>query len=169
MDVGFRRFLERQAEELGVAENVIFLGHRSDVARLMAAADIFTMPSLEEPFGLVFLEAMAMKLPVVALSSGGTPEVVVHGTTGLLSGPGDSVRLGEHLAALIRDPALRRRMGTAGRQRVELYFTTTRMAADSAMVYERLVSPSARASDRERSEHEDIVGGRSPGRAPQPR
>ena len=51
----------------------------------MAAADVFAMPSHEEPFGLVFVEAMAMELPVVALADGGTLEVVEHGATGLLS------------------------------------------------------------------------------------
>ena len=77
--------LQVLARELGVADRVVFTGPRSDIPRIMAACDVFTMPSFEEPFGLVFLEAMAMKRPVVSLNNGGTPEVVEHGRSGLLS------------------------------------------------------------------------------------
>ena len=65
----------------------------------MAAADVFAMPSVGEPFGLVYAEAMAMELPVVALDSGGAPEVVQHGITGLLSAPGDLDALADNLCA----------------------------------------------------------------------
>ena len=105
---------------------------------MMAAADIFAMPSLGEPFGLVFLEAMAMQLPVVALDSGGAPEVVDDGVTGLLVEPGDTDGLTRRLLALLEDPERRQQMGAAGRQRVEALFTTPRMAADTATVYRRL-------------------------------
>ena len=77
--------LREQARELGIEKNVIFTGPRSDIAELLAACDVFALPSFEEPFGLVFAEAMAMKRPVVALANGGTPEVVEHGKCGLLS------------------------------------------------------------------------------------
>ena len=124
---GYRSELMKAAHELGVAENVVFTGWRNDVPRLMAAADIFAMPSQREPFGLVYLEAMAMELPVVALDSGGAPEVVEHGITGMLSEPGDIHGLVEHLLALIRDPARRTAMGAEGRRHVEAYFTAPRM------------------------------------------
>jgi len=127
------------AAGLGVADQVLFLGRRSDVPRLMAAADVFAMPSIDEPFGLVYLEAMAMERPVVALTNGGTPEVVVNGVTGLLSEPGDMDALAGNLLRLLRDPSLRRRMGEHGRRRVEEHFTADRMAADAAQVY-RLVA-----------------------------
>jgi glycosyltransferase involved in cell wall biosynthesis len=106
----------------------------------MAAADLFAMPSLGEPFGLVYLEAMAMGLPVVALDSGGTPEVVEHGVTGLLSQPGDASQLTTNLLTLLADPERRKNMGDAGRRRVEAYFATPRMAADTSAVYQRLTS-----------------------------
>ena len=98
-----RRELAALADELGVDDSVVFTGRRSDVARLMAAADVFAMPSLEEPFGLVYLEAMAMRLPVVALDSGGTPEVVEHGRSGLLSAPGDIDALAANIVELLSD------------------------------------------------------------------
>ena len=95
-DSGTTLMLKRHASELDVGENVIFAGQRSDIAALMAACDIFSLPSFEEPFGLVFAEAMAMKRPVVALTGGGTPEVVEHGKCGLLSNPGDINALAEN-------------------------------------------------------------------------
>jgi glycosyltransferase involved in cell wall biosynthesis len=144
---GFKKHLEELAGELDVAGNLIFTGRRADVERLMAAADIYAMPSLGEPFGLVFLEAMAMKLPVVALESGGAPEVVEQNMTGLLSVPGDIGGLGEHILALIRNPGRREQLGANGRDRVEEHFTTARMASDTALVYQRLASQPAMVSN----------------------
>jgi glycosyltransferase involved in cell wall biosynthesis len=131
------------AGELGVAENVVFAGHRSDVAALLAASEVFALPSFEEPFGLVFAEAMAMKRPVVALDNGGTPEVVRHGETGLLSRPGDIEMLASNLLQLLRDPSLRARMGEAGRRDVEARFTPVRLASDVENVYASLLEPRA--------------------------
>jgi glycosyltransferase involved in cell wall biosynthesis len=93
---------------------------------------------MEEPFGLVFLEAMAMKKPVVALDTGGAPEVVTHGKTGFLSATGDIDALAENMLTLLRDPLLRKQMGELGRSDVEARFSTQRMARDMAQVYERI-------------------------------
>ncbi|HEX3854457.1 MAG TPA: glycosyltransferase family 4 protein [Polyangiaceae bacterium] len=134
--------LRALATELGVADNVIFTGLRSDVPRLMAASDILAMPSLEEPFGLVFAEAMAMKRPVVAFDSGGTPEVVEHEKSGLLSAVGDLPALAHNLRRLITDPGLRARLGEHGRKRVEAQFVPERLAQDVARVYSELVGRS---------------------------
>jgi glycosyltransferase involved in cell wall biosynthesis len=130
--------LKALAATLGVTGNVIFTGHRSDVPALFAASDVFALPSFEEPFGLVYAEAMAMKKPVLALTNGGAPEIVEHGRSGLLSAHGHHEELTAHLAALLRDPALRARMGEYGRQQVEARFTAPRMAADTARVYAAL-------------------------------
>lgn len=132
---GYVAELRALAAELGVADRVIFTGLRRDVDRMMAAADVYAMPSLGEPFGLVFAEAMAMELPVVALDSGGAPEVVEHGRTGLLSAYGDVDELARNLSALLGDPERRRTMGRLGRARVEEHFTVERMARDMAAVY----------------------------------
>jgi len=109
--------LKEHASKLGIGENVIFTGQRSDIAALMAACDVFSLPSFEEPFGLVFAEAMAMKRPVVALTNGGTPEVVEHGKCGLLSPPGDIDALAANLLRLLDNPALRTQFGEYGRSR----------------------------------------------------
>jgi glycosyltransferase involved in cell wall biosynthesis len=139
-DGSYTRELASLASALGLDRHVIFTGRRNDVARLMAAADVFAMPSLEEPFGLVYLEAMAMRLPVVALDRGGTPEVVEHARSGLLSRPGDLEALAENLLMLLRDPVRRERMGEYGRREVEQRFTTERMARDVAEVYRSVLA-----------------------------
>jgi glycosyltransferase involved in cell wall biosynthesis len=137
---GYRQHLCDVADDLGVAENVRLVGYRSDVPRLMAAADVYVMASREEPFGLVYLEAMAMRLPVVAIGAGGTPEVVVNGVTGLLSDLDDVEQLAANILSLLEHPELRHLMGDAGRRRVEASFTTPRMAADVDAVYKKLTS-----------------------------
>src|SRR5215813_12375211 len=134
-DSGTTQMLKELARELGIGENVLFTGQRSDVASLLAACDVFSLPSFEEPFGLVFAEAKAMKRPVVALTNGGTPEVVEHGKCGLLSAPGDIASLAANLLQLLNDPALRIQFGEYGRSRVEAHFTPTRMASDFAEIY----------------------------------
>ncbi len=143
MRTSFTEELKALAAQVGVADNVMFTGQRSDMPALMAASDVFALPSDEEPFGLVFLEAMAMKKPVVALDNGGTPEVVEHGRSGLLSPKGDLSALSANLLALLRDPALRSRLGEYGRRQVEARFTADRMAEDAARVYESLISEGA--------------------------
>jgi glycosyltransferase involved in cell wall biosynthesis len=132
--------LRELASQLAVDEHVIFTGERSDIPRVMAACDVFTLPSFEEPFGLVFLEAMAMAKPVVALNNGGTPEVVEHGLSGLLSPPWDVESLAANIATLVRQPELRRRLGDHGRARVVDYFNAQRMARDAARAYEAVLA-----------------------------
>jgi glycosyltransferase involved in cell wall biosynthesis len=139
MKTSFTAELRELAARLGVSGHVIFTGHRPDMPALIAASDLFALPSLEEPFGLVFAEAMAMKKPVVALDSGGAPEIVDHGKSGLLSSPGDHEMLTANLLTLLRDPALRARMGEYGRRQVERRFTADRMAADISRVYASLL------------------------------
>jgi glycosyltransferase involved in cell wall biosynthesis len=136
----FSEELKMLAHELGVADRVVFTGERSDIPRIMAACDVFTLPSLEEPFGLVFLEAMAMQRPVVALGDGGTPEVVDHGRSGLLSQAGDIDALAGNLVTLLKDPELRARFGAHGRARVVKHFTAQRMARDAGAAYEAILN-----------------------------
>lgn len=136
---GYLRELQALAAELGVSQHVVFTGGRSDIPRVMAACDVFTLPSFEEPFGLVFLEAMAMARPVVSLNNGGTPEVVEHERTGLLSPPWDVQALSVNISRLIRDPELRQRLGQQGRERVVQHFNLARMAGDGARAYEAVL------------------------------
>jgi len=116
--------LQRQAAELRLDGAVTFLGpvaRDADVRREYAHADVFCLPSLQEGFGIAFLEAMAAGLPVVAGSAGAVPEVVPDGTAGLLVDPTDPAALAEALVNLLDDRAVARRMGETGAAHVEGY------------------------------------------------
>lgn len=132
---GYLELLHRIVDELGLGDAVTFAGQRSDVVRFMGAADVFAMPSEFEPFGLVYAEAMAMAIPVVSLANGGTPEVVAHAETGLLSESGDVDGLAENLRTILTDPELQDRMGASGRARVEAAFTVPHLASAMARIY----------------------------------
>jgi glycosyltransferase involved in cell wall biosynthesis len=136
----FTAELRRRARELGIDDRVRFTGFQSNMVEVMAAADIFAMPSFEEPLGLVYLEAGAMRKPVVALRSGGVPEVVVHGETGLLSEPGDIDALTRNLCMLAEDRALRARMGRAAQEHVIRNFRPERLARDVERIYEHVLA-----------------------------
>ena len=120
-EAGYLDELRAMVRAYDLDGRVRFLGRRDDVPALMAGADVFAMPSMFEPFGLVFAEAMAMALPVVALDNGGTVEVVEQGVTGLLSAPGDRDALAANLRRLLLDPDTRAAYGKRG--------TRTRRAA----------------------------------------
>lgn len=122
--------LQALATELGVSEVVSFEGPLPEdemVRRAYFQAHLFCLPSRQEGFGIVFLEAMAAGLPVVAARAAAVPEVVRHGETGILVPPGSPDALSSAILRLLGDPELRRRMGEAGRDRVEA-FGVERMA-----------------------------------------
>jgi len=105
--------------ELGLGESVALLGDltRERLAEEYVNASAFCLPSVQEGFGIVFLEAMAAELPVVACRIAAVPEVVRDGVTGLLVPPRDPGALAETLERLVADPALARRLGLEGRRR----------------------------------------------------
>ena len=108
------------AEEVcsrGLESRIELLGTRGDVPELLASADVFVLSSRSEGFPVSILEAMAVGLPVVATDVGGVAEAVLDGETGLLVPPGDGRALSAALERLLRDDALRRRLGDAGRER----------------------------------------------------
>jgi rhamnosyl/mannosyltransferase len=136
--------LRRAAQESGVADRVRFLGFIPD-AELIAyydACDVFCMPSTEraEQFGLVQLEAMHCGKPVVATRLGtGVEYVTLDEVTGLLVKPGDEQALAQALNRLLGDPALRARLGEAGRRRVAEEFSVRQMVDRTVALYRRLV------------------------------
>ena len=117
---GERPALEARAAARGLQDGVRFAGRR-DVRPLLAAAEVFVFPSLYEAVGIALLEAMACALPVVASRTGGIPEVVEDGVSGILVAPGDADDLARALTALERDPERRRRLGVAARARAEAF------------------------------------------------
>jgi glycosyltransferase involved in cell wall biosynthesis len=106
--------LKLATARLGIAERVRFLHERSDVARLLAAADIFCQPNIApDSFGLAFIEALYARLPVVTMALGGACEIV-DDSCGVLVPPGDANALAASLRSLIQDQTLRARLGEAG-------------------------------------------------------
>ena len=129
--------LERQARALGIPDRVVFVGPVQDPRDFYRRLDLFVLPSLDEAFGLVVLEAMAMGLPVIGTRVGGVPEVLTHGVNGWLVEPGDSAVLAAGLRTLWADPVLRRQVAEEGR-RTAVRFDVTRAAAELQVEYERM-------------------------------
>lgn len=142
-----RSALETQARALGLGDAVRFAGAqpRGAMAGWYAAADVFCLPSLYEGFPLAILEAMAAGLPVVATAVAGIPEAVEDGVTGRLVPPEDAAALARALAELAADPTAARRMGAAGRRRVEEEFAIPRIAAAYLELWEN--SPERRSTE----------------------
>ncbi len=130
--------LRRLASRLGVADRVHWLGWRADAAELMAAFDVFLLPSLHEGFGLVLLEAMARRAPIVASRVGAIPEIVIDGETGILVEPRNAEALAQAMTHLLNDRALRKYMGLLGAARLEEHFSVERMVARTITVYEKV-------------------------------
>jgi len=129
-----RAALERDVAGRGLTAHVVFEGavNQDRIRSLYAAADVFALASFAEGIPVVLMEAMAMEIPCVSTFITGIPELIRPGVDGLLVPPSDDVALAEALAALMDDPALRRRLGAAGRQRVvdkyDLHRNTERLA-----------------------------------------
>jgi len=143
-DPGYETALRDKCHELRLDDHVTFMGQRADVPDILADVDALVVPSTREPFGRVALEAMALGKPVVGFRSGGLPEVVEDGVTGLLVPLGDTDALAAAMARLFRDRELARRMGEAGARRVRAQFTAKQMAAKVEAVYAELLAGRAR-------------------------
>lgn len=140
-DGPLRAELEAQARSLGIADRCRFLGQRSDVPELMAAADLFVLPSLYEGLPVSVLEAMAAARPVVATAIGGTDEAITHEATGLLVPPRDPESLAAAIRRLQADPRLAASLAVAGRERVEREFSVAATARGVTRIYEELTGP----------------------------
>jgi glycosyltransferase involved in cell wall biosynthesis len=127
--------LRQLVGELGLDGHARLLGRVRDVPALLARASLFVLPSLSEGISLTILEAMARGLPVVATRVGGNCEVVADGETGVLVPAGEPAALAEAILRVLRDPEAGRRIGRAGRQRVERYFDVRRMVAEYEALY----------------------------------
>jgi glycosyltransferase involved in cell wall biosynthesis len=136
----FTAELKAFVQEKQIAGNVTFTGFRRDIPRLMNAFDIFSMPSLKEPLGMVYLEAMSLGKPVAAYRSGGVPEIVDHGVTGTLTTPHAIGELADALRTMVLDRNLREAMGRAGRAKVARECNETTMSASMQSVYRSLAT-----------------------------
>ncbi|HWD11537.1 MAG TPA: glycosyltransferase family 4 protein [Solirubrobacteraceae bacterium] len=133
-----REEIHRLLRPLGAA--AMLTGHRDDVMSVLAATDVLVHPTLMDAFPTALLEAAAARVPVIATSVGGIPEIVKDGETGLLlPAPPDAAALSERLAALLDDEQLRRRLGDRAHARFTEQFTAARWAGRLRRIYDEVL------------------------------
>jgi len=137
---------ERKARELGVYDDIRFLGKQDPIEEILSIADIFLMPSQTETFGLAALEAMACRVPTVVSDVGGLPELVVDGETGFLCPPDDVDAFTERTRALLHDDELHEEMSEAARTRAVETFDINRVVPMYERYYEEVVGETTVAS-----------------------
>jgi glycosyltransferase involved in cell wall biosynthesis len=132
--------LERQAESLGIRNNIIFAGWRSDVIDVLDLFDILVLPSLNEGMGKVLIEGMALGKPIVASSVGGIIDLVKNGDNGILVPPRDPDGLSDAILRLIRNKNLAQRLGENGKAKVYPEYDTLVMIRQIEDLYESLLN-----------------------------
>lgn len=132
--------LEKQIKQLNLTKRVLLPGFREDVLSLMKTADLFVMSSVTEGLGSAVLDAMAMGQAVVGTRAGGIPEAVVPDETGLLVEPADPKALANAIVRLLKDDALRKQFGDAGRRLVADHFGVDALVEGTLEVYQRVAS-----------------------------
>lgn len=138
--------LRALARQQGVAERCRFLGHRSDVFDVMAAADIVAHPSYTEAQCQAIIEAMALGRPVVATSVGAAEEMIETGKTGWLVPPGDAEALSRSLKDALEDPARSSEIGRAGRVRIRALYPMERMLTGYDAIYRQRLAATGASS-----------------------
>jgi glycosyltransferase involved in cell wall biosynthesis len=135
-----RDHLEERARELGIARRTLFVGYQREIAPYLGLFDALLLPSANEGTPVVAIEALAARRPVVATRVGGVPDVVRDGVDGFLAGVGDVDALAARLDELARDPALRARLGEAGRDHVVPRYRVSRLVDDVDVLYRDLLA-----------------------------
>ncbi|GMA61177.1 glycosyltransferase family 4 protein [Alicyclobacillus fastidiosus] len=150
-NVDYETRLKKWAVELGVQESVRFLGFREDIMNIMRTIDVLLIPSENEPFGRVVIEAMLAGKPVIGTNEGGIPEIVVHGVTGFLTDVGDTDSMSKYLRQMSDDAGLRERLGAQGRRRSIEQFSIQSTAQTIQRSYAALTSELGRKARGEQA------------------
>jgi glycosyltransferase involved in cell wall biosynthesis len=138
-DKSYFDLMQRHAAEAGIGDRVVFSGYERYPAACMATMDVVVHTSTApEPFGLVVLEAMALKKPVIATDHGGPRDIVLDGQTGFLTPPADEHALARVINVLLRDGDMRRKVGAAGHARLLECFTAAKSVGALEAVIERI-------------------------------
>ena len=138
-DGPLRKKIEMEIKKKGLGENFRLLGWREDVARLLVACDVLLLTSLYEGLPRVVLQAMAGGKPVVATAVSGTPEAVKDGVTGFLQQPHDALGMAQCLERILKDRALAKKMGAAGRKGLKGSFVIIEMLRQIEALYEEVL------------------------------
>jgi glycosyltransferase involved in cell wall biosynthesis len=157
----FEESLQRLVAKLGLGDYVRFLGERHDVPEILRALDVVLVPSWEEPFGRIVIEAMAMQTPVIATNVGGPREILGSQEAGLLLPPREPALWGREAARLLRDAGRRREMGASGRVIAAERFTRHAHLADVLAGYGEVL---ARGNGRDGRAGTPLAGVRGVGR-----
>jgi glycosyltransferase involved in cell wall biosynthesis len=131
--------LERQIAALGLTQRVTLAGFREDLAALLPGLDLLVHAAHREGLGVAVLEALAARVPVVAVAAGGVPDIIEDGVTGLLVPPNDAAVLAAGIERMLGDHALRSRVIEAGTAKVEQVFSIARMARGNLGVYREVL------------------------------
>lgn len=131
---------EQLSSQLGISDDVLFLGNQDCIECILPLADVLLLPSEQESFGLVCLEAMSCAVPVVATNVGGVKEVVEHGKTGFLHNPFDIDIMAASILELLRDREMRTAMGQEGRKVALEKYDISRVVKKYVELYERAIS-----------------------------
>jgi glycosyltransferase involved in cell wall biosynthesis len=132
--------LREQAQALGMADRVHFLGFRRDVVNVVSAFDVFVLPSLKEGLSIAVMEAMALRRPVIATAIAGLPEVVRDGETGLLVPAANAEALAEALARTLCDKSLAEALARNGRTFLERHFDQRLRLREVDETFQRIVA-----------------------------
>jgi len=132
-----------RAEQLGVKDQVLFVGKQANIADYLGVADVFLLPSELESFGLAALEALACEVPVIATRIGGIPEVVSDGETGYLSDVGDTTKMAADAKRLLLDEDLRRAFGEKGREQALHRYGSDKIIPQYISFYETVLHKAA--------------------------
>lgn len=154
-ETDYERDLHQHVNDLGLTGRVELIGHLDSTAEILGACDVAVHASITpEPFGSVVVEAMAAGLAVVAANAGGPAEIITHDVNGLLFVPGSATALATALGRLQRDPALRRRLGTAARVRASDFEPQTIARRVVAVYQGALARP---LGQEHRPQHSDVA------------
>ena len=130
--------LSIRAEKLGIQKNISFMGFQDNPYAFIEQSDIIALPSLYEPFGLVYIESFALKTPVVAFDVQACNEIIVHNETGMLVKAKDSEALATSIISLLQNTGERNRLAENGYRQYVSYYNTARMIKDTADWYNQL-------------------------------
>jgi glycosyltransferase involved in cell wall biosynthesis len=145
-DGPLRQSLEKKACRMGVKDNIIFLGWRDDVPKIISIFDIFVLPSLNEGMGRVLVEAMSLGKPIVASEIGGIPDLVIHGKNGFLVPPKNPKELAKYIQILLDNEEKRQKLGLAGK-RMAVNFSAQIMLKKTSNLYEELLKQKSICGD----------------------
>jgi len=124
----------------GLTDKILFVGYQSDTRQFYELMDVFVLASAHEAFGLVLVEAMFSRLPVVATRVGGIPKVVVDGETAFLCDPFSPSQIADKVIPFFKSAALRKTFGDAGKERARKYFSENRYVTDVSQLYQKLLN-----------------------------